>query len=448
MSELKWTFKACCEEALKYNSRSEYRKQSNASYESARKNKWLNDVCPHMKLPMKPNGYWTLERCQEEALKYNKRKDFQKNSGGAYQACLRNNWSDIVFYHMLEVKRPNGYWTKEKCREEAIKFLTRSEIQKCSSAVYKTIMQNNWDDELFSHMKMFKHKKGYWNLNKCRNEANKYTNSTDFRKGNSKAYHASIDYGWYKEITTLFERYIYSYEFEDNCAYIGLTYNLIKRNAGHKVEGTVFEHMQTTGLKPTFNKLICDPVSPKKASELENIFIEKYKNKGWTILNKAKPGALGGTIIKWTKDKCTEVANQHTTRSSFQKDNGSAYQSASKNGWLDEICSHMKVSKKQTGFYNLEVCVKLANQCKTRKEFKKKFHHAHDLTYKNMWNDIVFANFNEMRKKVNYSLEDCIYLAKECVTGEELKNKNGSIHSQIYENRWHKEVAKYYIKNV
>lgn len=27
----------------------------------------------------KPNNYWTKERCQEEALKYETRKDFNKN---------------------------------------------------------------------------------------------------------------------------------------------------------------------------------------------------------------------------------------------------------------------------------------------------------------------------------------------------------------------------------
>lgn len=32
----------------------------------------------------KPFGFWTKDNCKIEALKYNKRFDFQKNSNGAY----------------------------------------------------------------------------------------------------------------------------------------------------------------------------------------------------------------------------------------------------------------------------------------------------------------------------------------------------------------------------
>lgn len=36
----------------------------------------------------KPNGYWTKERCHEEALKYNSRKEFQSKSRGSYKSAL------------------------------------------------------------------------------------------------------------------------------------------------------------------------------------------------------------------------------------------------------------------------------------------------------------------------------------------------------------------------
>ena len=44
----------------------------------------------------------------------------------------------------------------------------------------------------------------------------------------------------------------------------------------------------------------------------------------------------------WTKERCHEVALTCSTRNEFRKKFGSVYESARKNGCLDEICSHMK----------------------------------------------------------------------------------------------------------
>jgi len=43
----------------------------------------------------------------------------------------------------------------------------------------------------------------------------------------------------------------------------------------------------------------------------------------------------------WTLDKCKENALGYATRLDWQKGNSSAYQSARKNGWLEECCLHM-----------------------------------------------------------------------------------------------------------
>lgn len=45
----------------------------------------------------KPNGYWTYERCKEEAGKYKSRNDFCVSNCSAYQAARRNGWLDEFF---------------------------------------------------------------------------------------------------------------------------------------------------------------------------------------------------------------------------------------------------------------------------------------------------------------------------------------------------------------
>jgi hypothetical protein len=46
---------------------------------------------------------------------------------------------------------------------------------------------------------------------------------------------------------------------------------------------------------------------------------------------------------KWTKEKVSIEAKKYNRRGHFQKENPSAYNYARRQGYLDEICSHMRV---------------------------------------------------------------------------------------------------------
>jgi len=95
-----WTFERCQEETLKYTKKSEFRFNCPSAYNVILKNNWLNELCSHMISLQKPTGYWSFERCQEEALKYNTKKDFNKNSCSAYGAASKNKWIRIICSHM------------------------------------------------------------------------------------------------------------------------------------------------------------------------------------------------------------------------------------------------------------------------------------------------------------------------------------------------------------
>ena len=83
----------------------------------------------------KPNGYWTKEKCKEEIEKYTNRSEFQKKSKGAYKACFKNKWIDELF--KTEPKhKPNGYWTEQRCKEEVAKY----EIYAFDENVYKKML--------------------------------------------------------------------------------------------------------------------------------------------------------------------------------------------------------------------------------------------------------------------------------------------------------------------
>ena len=54
--------------------------------------------------------YWTYDKCKECALKYKHRKDFKLKSGGAYSSARNNNWLNDICSHM-EYNKPKRWWS-------------------------------------------------------------------------------------------------------------------------------------------------------------------------------------------------------------------------------------------------------------------------------------------------------------------------------------------------
>lgn len=92
---------------------------------------------------------WTFETCQQEALKYKTRVDFQKKSKGAYQIAIQNKWTDAICTHMTYLHFP---WTEETVREEARKYKKISEFQRNASGAYKAACRLNILYEACAHM--------------------------------------------------------------------------------------------------------------------------------------------------------------------------------------------------------------------------------------------------------------------------------------------------------
>jgi predicted GIY-YIG superfamily endonuclease len=142
---IKWTKEKCKNEALKYKTRNEFHTKNGSAYKSSLQNNWLDEICEHM-----PKiNYWTKEKCKNEALKYNSRFIFCKNCKSAYSSALNNNWLNEICGHMGDKQILKNYWTKEKCKEEALKYNSRGEFSIKSAYSYKVSRVNKWLDEFF-----------------------------------------------------------------------------------------------------------------------------------------------------------------------------------------------------------------------------------------------------------------------------------------------------------
>lgn len=242
---------------------------------------------------------WTKEKCEEIAKKYNNRNDYKIANESSYKAALKNKWLDEICSHMIYKRRPNNYWTKEKCKKVAKKYNKKIDFYNNDYTVYSVCIKNNWLDNFCINME--KHGDRY---NRC----------------------------------------VYVFEFENNVCYIGMTYNIIIREYQHNKKGPVFKYIKSNNINYKLLQ-ISDYIKIEEAQKLEEETIQKYVENGWLLLNTNKKSTKGGSEIYWVYDKCKEESLKYDKKSDFQKFSRGAYGSSVKNGWYYEITKHMKTPK-------------------------------------------------------------------------------------------------------
>jgi len=92
---------------------------------------------------------WTKVNCLKEALKYKSRNEFKHGNENAYTASIRNKWLDEISIHMIGKYNPRGFWTKEKCLIESLKYKVRDHFKKNSASAFNAAYKNGWLDEFF-----------------------------------------------------------------------------------------------------------------------------------------------------------------------------------------------------------------------------------------------------------------------------------------------------------
>lgn len=289
---------------------------------------------------MNKKGYWTKEKCKEVALKYESRKDFKLGSQGAYAFCKRNNCLDELTSHMISLVKPKGYWTKERCREVAKLCKRRSEFSKKFSTAYKISTNNNWLDDICSHMIVL---------------------------GNLK------------------RRLIYMFEFIDTSVYIGLTCDINRRHKEHfdkKSKSIIHRYSEKIGSNPEL-KLLTDYLDLEDAIELERYYIHFYKKNGYNLLNKKKGGEVGRVDkIIWDYDKCKKESLKYKSRTEFHDKKNTAYKISVLNSWIDDF--YDKISKKLVLDYT--ICKEESLKYKSRTEFRKS-RTIYNFSSRNKWID-------------------------------------------------------------
>lgn len=148
-----WNVEMLKTEALKYQTRQEFQQKNGAAYKAAGLLQIRDEICGHMIKLKNPKGHWTPETLHAEALKYDTKVDFREKSNPAFLTASRQGLLDQICSHMEAGKLPNGHWLiKENCAAEALKYMNRRAFSLGNSSAYHGADVNGWLDEICSHM--------------------------------------------------------------------------------------------------------------------------------------------------------------------------------------------------------------------------------------------------------------------------------------------------------
>lgn len=84
-------------EARKYSTKEEFQKGNIYAFLAAHKYGYIDDMEWMVKLKEHKNGYWTYDHIKDEALKYNTKSEFFRGNQTAYRAALRLGIIDDFF---------------------------------------------------------------------------------------------------------------------------------------------------------------------------------------------------------------------------------------------------------------------------------------------------------------------------------------------------------------
>ena len=417
-----WTRNTCYEEAKKYTSRGNFKEGCPYGYSSARKHGWLEDYTWFKPARKQVSvGYWTYERCYEEAQKYSSLKEFGEHANGALQYASKMSWlKDYTWF-----EKPFR-WTKELVEKEARKYTSKYDFYNGSKNAYGAAVKYGWLDA-FDWFAEIKKPNGYWTKTKCREEALKYTTKKEFLEGCPSAHAAAAKHGWLDEFVWLIDNRIdiikdkidsvYVYIFEDTkAAYVGRT--LMRRQKKRDNEH-IFN--QDSDSVARYAKKHHIPVPPMTILE-SNLTLEEgqaredywrrwYSEQGYTMLNRIATGIGKGSLGaigqgKWNRRTCKEEALKYKSSSEFETGSSGAYAAALRNGWLKDYIWFAVLQQE----WDEQTCYIEARKYKTRGEFSKGCNGAYVKALKTGWiNDYTWLSSRKQKPQGYWDNYDHCY---------------------------------------
>src|SRR5574344_108148 len=249
-------------------------------------------------------------------------------------------------------------------------------IKEIPQWLYLAIRRRGIGDKATLHMRNLNPRRTY---EEVEIEAKKYEYRGDFQKHSNWAYQWARKHHVMNKVCIHMKkkinaknRCLYLVTFDDNTAYVGITWNTADRWSRHmnpdaRYVSPVYIHYVETGLKPHFKQLT-DYLPATESADEETKYIEKNPNH-YNLLNSSKGGELGSIHSRWSKKKLLFIAERCNSYKDFQNCKG-AYSYAVKNDLLEDI---QKILPRKREIWTEGHIMEVLDGCKNRKEAPEKY---------------------------------------------------------------------------
>lgn len=205
-------------------------------------------------------------------------------------------------------------WTYEKCMIAAKECHSRVDFKKKYNRQYDAALKNGWINdytwfkttyEVMSEVR--KGKPFKWTYEKCAEEAKKYRTRKEMKAKSGGAWRAAKVYGWLDDFFKPFSKPAGWWNIKEHCLEEAKKYRT--RTEFAKNSGVAYDYAR------------------------KNKWLDEC---GFISWSQAASESITGKNLKWTKEKCYQVAKECRCRSELQKRFKGAYKNALKNGWINE----------------------------------------------------------------------------------------------------------------
>ena len=395
----------------------------------------------------KPRGYWTKDRCIQSASFFDAPNKWKASEPSAHRTAIKNKWYSECTAHMQKSRQ--NYWTKERCIESAQNHSNTSEWIKNEPGAYDAAHKNKWLDDCRTHFEHGRKLNGYWTKERCIESAKKFKSISKWQKSTeARAYDKALQNGWVAECTVHMEvignrmkRALYAFEFHDGSVYVGLTYNYEKRLYDHlkRPKNRHLKKRFKENVRYSFKKFN-EWLPAKVAQQEEEALVAKYIASGWLILNIAKTGSVGGTVDKWTKQRCLADSKQYSTPVAWNRASTSSYQAAVRYGWFDECTTHMQ-KRVPNGYWTKQRCVSFFQQHTTIKSLKsvKQGSSCYTIASRNGWLEDCTVHMNKKRWGY-WNKERCLKSASKFKSSTEWRKEEPGAYGKAKTEGWLDEL--------
>jgi hypothetical protein len=199
------------------------------------------------------------------------------------------------------MKQPNGYWSYNRVREEALKYKSKGAFKKGSSSAYQIAVRGGYMDTFTHFTGVLRH----WDSHAILEAAKTCKTAKEFVSTHGGAYIAALRLGLQAELVTIFKgrrknlweapTYLYCYLHPEGYAYVGITHDVIERHERHKdnpwneevcwlADQLVPEPFQR--YDPDVGTLVPHAMSRKTAERFERFAIQRLISLGHLVVNK------------------------------------------------------------------------------------------------------------------------------------------------------------------